>query len=261
MSPQPLITIITVVYNNVKLIQQTITSVIEQTFKDYEYIIIDGGSGDGTLEVINKYDTYIKKWISEKDMGISDAFNKGINMSEGSWICFLNSGDAFYSKDTLIEVYKFLEIQEHKIITGFAVMTDGRLLPPFPLKNSLALNKKAKISHQASFVYREVFNKCGLFSINYKYRMDYEFWLRVFKFYDFLFVNIKIVTYDINGASFYNLREAFTEEIAANKEHLPNFLKVNTIIKLKLILSALIPIKLIRMAVTVKYFIINKIIK
>jgi glycosyltransferase involved in cell wall biosynthesis len=100
----PLITIITVVYNGVADIEKTISSVLGQSYGNIEYIIIDGGSTDGTLDVIRKYDTRIAYWVSEPDRGIYDAMNKGVVLASGDWINFMNAGDTFYGTDVVEHV-------------------------------------------------------------------------------------------------------------------------------------------------------------
>lgn len=106
MGNNPLITVITVVLNAKVHIEQTIQSVINQTYPDIEYIVIDGGSTDGTLEVIKKYEDKITLWKSESDKGIFDAMNKGIDLATGEWINFMNAGDHFYTNDVLEQVFK-----------------------------------------------------------------------------------------------------------------------------------------------------------
>lgn len=98
---KPLITVITVVYNGVEKLEQTILSVLNQSYDNVEYIIIDGGSKDGTIDVIRKYEDYIDYWVSEKDDGIYDAMNKGIDLAMGKWLNFMNCGDIFYSIEIL----------------------------------------------------------------------------------------------------------------------------------------------------------------
>src|ERR1700733_2398323 len=98
------ITIITVCYNACHCIEKTIKSVINQTYPNIEYIIIDGASTDGTLEVINKYKNHVQKLISEKDNGIYDAMNKGVRHCSGEIIYFLNADDRLYSPDTVKDV-------------------------------------------------------------------------------------------------------------------------------------------------------------
>jgi glycosyltransferase involved in cell wall biosynthesis len=99
---RPLVSIVTVVFNNREGIEKTIRSVIGQTYSDIEYIIIDGGSKDGTLDVIKKYESKIAFWISEKDKGIYDAMNKGLRAAKGDFVLFLNSGDLI-ADETVIE--------------------------------------------------------------------------------------------------------------------------------------------------------------
>src|SRR5699024_3733405 len=101
----PKISIITVVFNNAKDIEYTIQSVLNQSYEHVEYIIIDGLSTDGTLDILNKYRAQIDILISEKDKGIYDAMNKGLEQATGDYVLFLNSGDAFYDKNTLSEVF------------------------------------------------------------------------------------------------------------------------------------------------------------
>ena len=98
------ISVITVAYNASRYIETTILSVINQTYSNIEYIIIDGGSTDGTVDIIKKYSNKISYWISEPDKGIYDAMNKGINKATGEWINFMNAGDTFHNPDTLSAV-------------------------------------------------------------------------------------------------------------------------------------------------------------
>ena len=98
------VSIVTVSFNCVSSIEDTILSVVNQKYKEKEFVIIDGGSTDGTLDVIKKYDKQINYWVSEKDAGIYDAMNKGIKASNGDWIIFMNSGDCLlYTSDAADE--------------------------------------------------------------------------------------------------------------------------------------------------------------
>jgi glycosyltransferase involved in cell wall biosynthesis len=100
-----LISIITVVYNSVATIEETIVSVLNQSYRNVEYIIIDGGSNDGTVEVVEKYANQLAYFVSEPDSGLYDAMNKGITASSGEWLLFLNSGDSLFNKHVLTEVF------------------------------------------------------------------------------------------------------------------------------------------------------------
>ena len=99
--------IITVNYNNKEGLRQTIESVIHQTFRDFEFIVIDGGSTDGSADVLKEYDAQITYWVSEKDNGIYNAMNKGIAKATGDYLNFMNSGDCFYTSDVLESVANY----------------------------------------------------------------------------------------------------------------------------------------------------------
>ncbi|NVM67796.1 glycosyltransferase involved in cell wall biosynthesis [Mucilaginibacter sp. SG538B] len=105
----PRLSVITIVYNNVRDIERTIRSVINQTYTNIEYIIVDGLSNDGTLQVIDKYKSQITKFISEKDEGIYDAMNKGLALATGDYVIFMNSGDEFYDNETVAAVFAAAE--------------------------------------------------------------------------------------------------------------------------------------------------------
>ena len=102
---QPKLSIITIVYNNVQDIERTLKSIIGQTYPDIEYIVIDGASTDGTLDIIKKYENRIAKLISEKDDGIYDAMNKGLAVATGDYVLFMNSGDEIYTNNTVANVF------------------------------------------------------------------------------------------------------------------------------------------------------------
>src|ERR1700748_1301528 len=102
---KPTLSVITIVYNNARDIERTILSVVNQTWPNIEYIMVDGLSTDGTLEIINKYKNRIAKLISEKDEGIYDAMNKGLALASGDYVLFMNSGDEIYAPDTAANVF------------------------------------------------------------------------------------------------------------------------------------------------------------
>jgi glycosyltransferase involved in cell wall biosynthesis len=152
----PLVTIITVVFNNLAFIEETIQSVLNQTYQNIEYIIIDGGSTDGTLNIIKKYENFVDIFVSEKDKGIYDAMNKGIKLAKGKWINFMNSGDTFYSKDTLSSI-PFTNFQNSSMIYGkIKLFSKSRkyikILNPFICnKFNLLLLGSGVVCHQAVF--------------------------------------------------------------------------------------------------------------
>ncbi len=164
MTNQPLISIITVVYNGKAFLEQTIQSVVNQSYKNIEYIIIDGGSTDGTVDIIKKYEDNIDYWISEKDDGIYDAMNKGLKVSTGKGVLFLNAGDYFVG-DVLIDdiiIPSFLPV---KYKNNFGKLIDAKI------KNC---KQGIPNSHQGI-----IFENRGLkYDLSYKIASDYDYFLK-----------------------------------------------------------------------------------
>ena len=158
----PVISIITVTLNNGPGLERTIQSVKCQTFKSYEHIIIDGGSKDETLAIINKYSDSIALWISEPDDGIYDAMNKGMSMAKGKYLNFLNAGDTYLDKLTLEKLFAAKNSEEYDIIYGNIIVlenrNDGSYLQKARSFNKLQLLKYGTgvLCHQAMFVKRSI---------------------------------------------------------------------------------------------------------
>jgi hypothetical protein len=166
---KPLISIITVVFNGEKYIEQTIQSVINQSYKNIEYIIIDGGSTDRTIDIIGKYEEYIDYWISEPDLNIYDAMNKGLVCALGEFVNFMNVGDIFFNHK-IIELINFKI--HHNSICGGNVFFSNKI------RGIIYVNmQKKSIPHQALFMHRNDFEKY-IFNPLYKYCADAELWTR-----------------------------------------------------------------------------------
>lgn len=230
----PLVSIVTVCYNSVDTIEKTIQSVVSQTYDNVEYIIVDGGSTDGTVDIIKKYDKQIARWISEPDEGISDAFNKGIAMASGDWIELLNSGDMFFDNQIVSQLSDIVKRHpEFLIITGFSKF--GKItIPKKKISNKSLLSKRALISHQASFVHRSVYDEVGYYDKSLKIRMDYDFWLRALKCRRFYFWDKILVDYAEGGLSGSDVRLFYREERIINKKRLSMYPFLNFVILLKL---------------------------
>jgi glycosyltransferase involved in cell wall biosynthesis len=211
-SGQPRFSIVTVVKNDEDKVARTIESVIAQEYDDYEFIVVDGGSSDDTLEIIRHYNEHIDYWVSEPDRGISDAFNKGIVLSSGEYLQMLNSGDTLIDPNVLDFTSGFCI---EPIITGFARF-EGTTVPPKILNNSDAIRVKSMISHQASFVRRDVYERVGLYNLDFKIRMDYEFWLRCLRYFGFHFLDRVLVDFHA-GVSMEQIRSFYQEEFFANQ--------------------------------------------
>ena len=205
----PFISIITIVYNGAKTIEFAIKSVINQNYPNIEYIIIDGGSNDGTIEIIKKYETRITKWISEKDKGIYDAINKGIRYSQGDIIGIVNSDD-FLEENTLCTIARISQENEeigiyHGLLTywdnGKKIMINGTYSDYLPIK---------MIEHPTCFVRKEVYDNIGLFNCRYKAAADYDFMLRAKeKGIKFMLIPVVLSNFSSGGitSSFTSIRE------------------------------------------------------
>jgi len=182
----PLISIITVVYNDVTNIEKTIESVINQDFYEKEYIVIDGKSTDGTQIVLNRYADDIDKVIIEKDSGISEAFNKGLKASKGEYIIFLNAGDCFFNSKILSYVYGQIKLHNRPtILYGDCCIYDENQLFLKRVSvdyDNLNVYKADILPHPAIFTNRNYFDIYGNFDTSYTLAMDFDWMLRgIFK--------------------------------------------------------------------------------
>jgi glycosyltransferase involved in cell wall biosynthesis len=174
----PFFSIITVVYNNEKYLEETIKSILNQSFKNYEYIIIDGGSNDNTLNIIKKYKNKIDYWVSEKDKGIYDAFNKGMMVAQGKFIGIINSDDK-YKKNSLKIIYSYLRQDESiDFIFGSVKKHWGILHGYKPEKIYYSWGFYS--SHSTGFfIKRDAAKKVGYYNTKYKYHADYDYFYRM----------------------------------------------------------------------------------
>lgn len=195
----PLISVITVVYNGAKYLEETILSILNQSYPNIEYIIIDGGSTDGTLDIIKKYENYIDYWISEPDNGIYDAMNKGIKHVTGKWILFIGSDDTLFSNETIKHVSKYLN-------SSNTIYYGDVLMKPVNKRYCGEINKrsilKKNICHQSIFYPIFVLKK---YAYNTKYCIygDYDLNLKCYadKSIRFHYIPIIIANFNINGIS------------------------------------------------------------
>lgn len=174
----PIVTVITVVYNGEASISDTITSVINQDYKNVEYIIIDGGSTDKTLEIIKSFGDKIDLWVSERDQGIYDAMNKGITLANGNWINFMNSGDRMTKPDTLSQIFN--QKPEADLVYGDALIEHEGYSVLFPVHPINTIWKNSPFCHQACFVKSEVM-KNYKFDLQYKIGADHDLFYRAYK--------------------------------------------------------------------------------
>lgn len=199
-----LFSIITVCLNSEKTIERTIKSVLEQSCRDYEYILVDGASSDRTMEIIHQYEPLFQgrmKVISEPDKGIYDAMNKGIRAASGELIGIVNSDD-YYEKDALEMIAQVYQGYDYTIIYGMLrTILDGKEVAVY-LKNHEFLEKDM-IAHPSCFVTKKIYDRFGGYSLQYPYSADYEFMLRVKEQKEVRFTPIYniISNFTLDGAS------------------------------------------------------------
>jgi len=177
---KPLISIVTVVYNGEKYLEQTIQSVINQSYDNVEYIVIDGGSTDGTLDIVKKYVHAIDYWVSEPDKGIYDAMNKGISIFSGDWINFMNAGDTFLSENTVENIIgQVINRKECEVIYGRVLMKFQSFEKKSRTKSPEELPYGMVFGHQALFLKRS-WQLTHLYDTKYKICADYDLICRLY---------------------------------------------------------------------------------
>ena len=192
-------TIITINYNNKEGLERTIKSTAKQTFKNFEYIVIDVGSTDGSVEVIKQYASEIDIWVSEKDNGIYHAMNKGVSHAHGDYLLFMNSGDTFHSPDVLNSVAGYQEdIICGKVMKGSATTPSGHFKSTITLVDLI----RRSLPHQAMFIRRELILQHP-YDERYKILSDWKFCIQalIFDNCSFRSISTVIANYDTNGIS------------------------------------------------------------
>jgi glycosyltransferase involved in cell wall biosynthesis len=205
MNDSPLISIITVVFNGSKTLKQTIDSVLSQNYKNIEYIIIDGGSTDGTLDIIKKHEEYITEWISEPDKGLYDAMNKGISKANGEIIGMINSDDWYELNTVELIVEAYRKNPEKKIFHGdiFEILENGiKRIRRFNPSKFKFLYYAMTYNHPTMFVHKDVY-KIHLYNNNLKSHSDYQFVLEAFlrDRSQFNYLSIPLSNFRLGGVS------------------------------------------------------------
>ena len=201
----PLLSIITICYNE-KQIERTCKSIVEQTWQDFEWIVVDGGSTDGTLDILKKYKDRIDILISEPDKGIYNAQNKGIKLAHGQYLNFMNGGDAFYNSTVLEKIFKD-KTQTADVLYGNCCLIDGirKDWCNYIDKVDITYWLNHTLCHQASFIKKELFDKYGLYDESYKIAADKEKFICFFlKGHSFQHIPLTIALFDLGGLSTKN---------------------------------------------------------
>lgn len=209
---QPLISIVTVVYNGAATIERAVLSVLNQTYDCIEYVVIDGGSTDGTLDILEKYKESISYYESTPDAGISDAFNKGIAASTGQVIGILNADD-WYNEGAVERVVSELKYNKTSVVHGMLRYwcKDGK--PGFVYSGrDDKLLYHMTVNHPTMFVPRSVYEDVGIFLLDFKYAMDYEWALRAkMAGVEFCYVEEELANMALSGASDQHWIKAYWE--------------------------------------------------
>jgi glycosyltransferase involved in cell wall biosynthesis len=238
------LSVITINYNNLEGLKRTFQSVVNQTWKEFEYIVIDGGSTDGCKDYIESQSDKIDYWVSEPDKGIYNAMNKGIVKATGEYLLFLNSGDHFYSHTILQENKNFLE--KHDLIyfnIEFADKKTSKIIY-YPEKLSFSDFYIGTLCHQSTFIKKELFVEFGLYDENLRFVSDWKFFIfALFKYNcSYLKVNAIVATYYLDGISSDLRNQGLLYE---ERQHILNsdfkgyIENVNQLLELRTIVSSL----------------------
>ncbi|MEE4243252.1 MAG: glycosyltransferase family 2 protein [Desulfopila sp.] len=213
-----MISVITIVLNGENELRQTINSVLQQTYERVEYIVIDGGSADGTVAILKEYEPHLAYWSSEKDKGISDAFNKGIARAKGEIVGLINAGD-WYEPDTLEQVAAvFQRDKSVDVVCGTLQFWKGKCREYLCTSVPQLLECEMSVTHPTCFVRKESYSRAGLFSLDYKMAMDYEMLLRLKKLgCRFVSLNCVLANMQHYGVSEENWQAALHETHRARK--------------------------------------------
>lgn len=200
----PFISIITINYNNALGLKKTIESVVNQSYLNYEYVIIDGGSKDESVDIIKSFESKITTWISESDKGIYDALNKGINIANGKYLVFLNSGDVYLHDDVLTECVNIINHNDAAVYYGQIIVDEGSgdRVVAYPQQLTLAYQRNMVINHQACFFDAQTLKTLGAYNTKYKLAADYAYYLLAsINQKKFVAIPFPIVRYDVSGIS------------------------------------------------------------
>jgi len=220
MSKTPKVSIITVVYNGIAHLEQTINSVLGQTYDNIEYIIIDGGSTDGTVELIKQYEDQIAYWVSAPDAGIYDAMNKGLAKATGEIVGLINADD-WYEEDAVSVVVDTFEKENADVVHGsMKILQEGSSFVKTVEKDLSRLKKGMLLSHPTVFAKKSLYDQYGIFNTSYKIVADWEmmvrWWLKGVKFVG---IEATLAHFRMGGVSSEHLKKSFEEKHRVRNEY------------------------------------------
>jgi glycosyltransferase involved in cell wall biosynthesis len=223
------VSILSIVYNAKSDLEETIRSVRNQKYKDIEFIVVDGGSVDGTVDVIKANLDIINTYVSEKDNGIYDAMNKGVKLANGDYLIFLNSGDYFYDSNVVSDIFSGFDGEEQNVIFGRALITNGSdkswLYPPLDVSHQ---NVEQWVvdnppNHQTVF-FPHRFYSSNIFSNQFKIGADVDYIYRAILDCGIRFINLEVAVFTLGGISnmpldFSRLRVQMVESLIINNKY------------------------------------------
>jgi glycosyltransferase involved in cell wall biosynthesis len=221
------LSIITINRNNAIGLRKTIESVINQTVRDFEYLVIDGASTDNSVNIIREFKSEITYWISEADGGIYNAMNKGIKQASGEYCLFLNSGDYLYNEKVIEE---FLKEDVHHEIISCSMISSGqsfRILCVPPREVSLFTFTRGSLLHPSTFIHRNLFIKYGYYSENYNILSDWKFFLEVLIIHNCSYTTKNIIISVFESKNGISSISSDLESEAANELLIKHFPRIN----------------------------------
>lgn len=230
--------VITISYNNAEGLRKTMESVFSQTCADYEFIVIDGGSNDWSVDIIKNGEQKLSFWCSEADKGVYNAMNKGVSHAKGDYLIFMNSGDTFHGRDALSKVAA-LQLTSDIVACQILRMDNGQLLRPY-VDDVLVQLMQSTLNHQATFVRRSVFDKCQ-YDERFKIVSDWKFWVEAIFFQgcSYQMLDLVVAEQDMSGISNTNIdldkreRSQVMQELFPQvvREHLIDYTRLYPLIK------------------------------
>jgi glycosyltransferase involved in cell wall biosynthesis len=238
------ITIITINYNNFEGLKKTFESLSAQTWQDFEYIVIDGGSTDGSLKLLEKNTSLISYWVSEPDKGVYHAMNKGIEKAKGEYLLFLNSGDHFFNKKVLAKSEHLIKDYDLIYFNQYVIGKTKKFIKEYPETLSFAHFLKDNIPHQATFIKKELFKIVGLFKEDFKIVADWKFFLDCVCKYNtsYRHVNKVLTVFYQDGMSSFpeNMKVIYDEKHQVlNTDYKPYLQDLEEVLKYKTIIYSL----------------------
>lgn len=229
MPNKTLISIITINYNDKVGLERTLKSVTNQTYQDFEYLVIDGGSTDGSKKIIEQYKDKIDYWISEPDNGVYNAMNKGISKATGEYLLFINSGDEFYNLNVLKENLKFIHTHDLVYFNINVVGEQDNYIKKYPSKISFSYLYDDTLPHPATFIKKKLYDKVGFYDENLKIVSDWKlFILALVKYnatYHYVDAVFSIFYFDGISSRKENLEILLVEREKVLKQEFPIILK------------------------------------